>query len=102
MISRIEAISGYDLLVDRDFRTSFCDQGRAMACLSWEVKSIKGLEAYQLTVLDDMYYDHWLLMSQRTDVHPVLTGDVNVQQRLVDAVLRGFRNHGIKGCTHDE
>ena len=40
------AISGYDLPVEEDFRTGFWDQGRAMACLSWAVKAIKGLEAY--------------------------------------------------------
>ena len=57
------AISGYDLPVDDDFRTGFWDQGRAMACLSWAVKSIKGLEAYQLTIQDNMYYDDGLLMS---------------------------------------
>ena len=44
------AIFGYALPVDMDFRTGFWDQGRAMACLSWAVKSIKGLEAYKLTL----------------------------------------------------
>ena len=63
------ATSGYDLPVDMDFRTGFWDQGRAMACLSWAVKSIKGLEAYQLTLQDDMYYDHGLLMTQRIEIH---------------------------------
>ena len=72
-------ISGYYLPVDRDFRTSFWTQGRALTCLSWAVKSIKELEAYQLTVKDDMYYDHWLLMSQRIDVHPMLAGDVTLR-----------------------
>ena len=62
------AISGYDLPVDNDFRTSFWDKGRAIACQSWAVKSIKGLEAYQLTAQDDMYYDLGLLMTHRIDI----------------------------------
>ena len=35
------AISGYNLPVDMNFRTGFWDQGRAMACLSWAIKSLK-------------------------------------------------------------
>ena len=76
------AISGYDLPVNEDFRTGFWDQGRAMACLSWAVKSIKRLEAYQMTLQDDMYYDHGLLMSQRIKLHYMMTGDLETQRKL--------------------
>ena len=75
------AISGYDLPVDNDFSTRYWDQGRAMAYLSVAVKSINGLEAYQLTVQDDMYYDHGLLMNQRIDIRRMLAGDVNLHVR---------------------
>ena len=44
-----------------------------------------------------MYYDHGLLMNQRIEIHRMLAGDVNLQLRLKDAVLRAFANHGIKG-----
>ena len=63
---------------------------------SWAVKSIKGLEAYQLTVQDDMYYNHGLIMNQKIDIHRMLAGDVNLQLRLKDAALKAFANHGIK------
>ena len=63
--------------------------------LSWALKTIEGLEAYQLTLQDNMYYDHGLLMSQRTEIHLMVAGDVNLQLRLKDAVLRAFADHGI-------
>ena len=91
------AISGYDLPADWVLRTSFWIQGRAMACLSWAVKSIKVLQAYQLTVQDDMYYDHGVLMNQRIDVRPTLIGVPNLLWILKEAVLKVFTTHGIKG-----
>ena len=72
------AISGYDLPVDEGFRTGFLDQGRAIVCLPWAVKSIKGLEAYQLTLQDDMYYDHGLLMSHRIELHHMMLWDLDM------------------------
>ena len=68
-----------------------------MACLSWAVKSIKGLAAYQLTPQDDMYYDHGLLMSQSIEIHHMMAGDVNLQLRLEDAVFTAFVDQGIRG-----
>ena len=81
------AISGYDLPDDVDFRTGFWDQDRAMACLSWTVKSIKGLEASQLTLQDDTYYDHGLLMSQRIELHHMMAGALDMQLKLKEAVF---------------
>ena len=36
-------------------------------------------------------------MNQRIDIHRMLAGDVNLQLRLKDAVLRAFADHGIRG-----
>ena len=91
------AISGYDLPVDEDFRTGFWDQGRAMACLSWAVKPIKGLEAYQLTLQDDMYYDHGLLLTQRIEIHHRMHADQEAKEQLKKAVVEAFKGHGLKG-----
>ena len=84
------AISGYDLPVDMNFRTGFWDQGRAMACLSWAIKLIKGLEAYQLTLQDDLYYDHGLLMHQRIENHQLMNLGPKAQAQLKGVVIGVF------------
>ena len=91
------AISGYDLPVDMHFRTGFWDQGRAMACLSWAIKSIKGLEAYQLTHQDDLYYDHGLLMHQCIESRQLMHMGPEQREQLKTAVIEVFRDHGFKG-----
>ena len=59
-------------------------------------KVIKGLEAYQLTHQDDLYYDHGLLMHQRIENHQQLNMGPEAQAQLKKAVIRVFRNHGFQ------
>ena len=54
-------------------------------------------DAVQLTVQDDMYYNHGLLMNKRIDIHPKMTGHPDLQRILKDTVVKVFTAHGIRG-----